>query len=99
MVVPHIGEGVHLIHLLHGQRLRRGILHHISPLIGLHQTLSGKGIGVGILNVKALRVAALVPADLLEGGKYPIVVDALQGFRLVDSPVNEGDVLHVDACV
>ena len=97
---PHIGQGVDVVHLLHGERLRGRVLDDEGvAAIGLIQALCLKGVRVGVLQSKALRIGPpprrRALADRLVVGQADGVIDVLFVSRLVDRSVNKGDVAHI----
>ena len=112
MPVPHVGQRVDVVHLLHGQRFRRRVLHdEPAVVIGLVEPPAGDGVGVLVLSPEASGVGLLCfPGDLrvllpVRGGDLREVrqaygiVDVLLDTGLVHRAVDERDVRHRDAGV
>ena len=96
---PHIGQVVDCIHFLGGQRLLRGILHHIFLAVGLSQPLGGEGVAVAVLNLKGFRILSLVGLYLLKGGQDDGGQAFIQRFGAERGAVDVGNVFCLHACV
>ena len=98
MVGAHIGKGVYIVHLLHGQRLLRRILHHIHPAgIALHQHISIDGVRIVMLNEKAVRIFFLIRLHLLIRRKPHAAVYLIRLLRLINGSRHKGDILYSNA--
>ena len=98
----HVREGIDVVHLLHGEGFGRRVLDDKGPAaVGLVQAPGLKGVCVGVLEGKALRIGPLPRlrqlADRLVIGQADGVVDVLFVSRLIDRPVDKSDVAHIQA--
>ena len=74
--------------------LRRRVLHHIDAVgVGLYQAVSGDGIHVLLLHIKAARVVELVGGKVVPAGQQVVVVDLVERARAVDGAVDIGDLI------
>ena len=94
VIRPHIGQGVHMVHLRRGQGLLGRVLHHVAALrlVGFHQPLGHEGIRVAVLGVKALGVSAAAFVQRLPGGEGQGVVHTFQGPGLVHGAPDISDI-------
>ena len=87
----HIGQGIDCVHLLGRQGLLRRVLHDKFPSIRLDQALCGVRVGVLVLEIEALGVAALALLQLVKRRQDEGTVK-VGGSRAVDRAVDEGQV-------
>ena len=98
----HVGEGIDIVHLLHGKRLRGRILYNKSPSpVSLVQALCLKGIRIGMLEGKALRISPFARrgglTDLLMVREADRIVNILLPAGLVHRPVDKGQIPHIQS--
>ena len=100
MPVACVGEFGHLVHLVGGERRRRRVLHHIDAVgVGLYQAMTGDGVHILLLHVKAARVVELVDGKVVPAGQQVVVVDLVERVGAVDGAVDIGDLIDGQACV
>lgn len=79
----------HLVHLVCGERRRRRVLHHIDAVgVGLYQAMTGDGVHVLLLHVKAACVVELVGGKVVPAGQQVVVVDLVERVGAVDGAVD-----------
>ena len=84
---------VDLVHFLRGKRLLRGILNDKFPrAVGLYEPLGAEGIGVLVLEEKALGIAPPVFLQFSVGRQPDRIHDAVRVGRAVDRSVDEGQI-------
>ena len=94
----HVWKCVDIVHLFLGQWFRRRILDHIKAVaVRLNEAFSRKWIGVAVLGVKALRIRLFIGGNLAVRRQTDFVVNRIQVFRLINSSLDEGDILCLDA--
>ena len=94
MPIACVGELGHLVHLVGGERRRRRVLHHIDAVgVGLYQAMSGDGVHILLLHVKAARVVELVGGKVVPTGQQVIVVDLVERTRAVDGAIDIGNLI------
>ena len=94
MPIACVGEFGHLVHLVGGERRRRWVLHHIDAVgVGLYQAMSGDGVHILLLHVKAARVVELVGGKVVPAGQQVVVVDLVERAGAVDGAVDIGDLI------
>ena len=100
MPIACVGEFGNLVHLIGGERRRRRVLHHIDAVgVGLYQAVSGDGIHVLLLHIKAARVVELVGGKVVPAGQQVVVVDLVERVGTVDGAVDIGDLVDGQARV
>ena len=94
MPVARVGELGDLVHLVGGERCRRRVLHHVDVVgVGLHQAMTGNGVHVLLLHVKAACVVELVGRKVVPAGQQVVVVDFVERAGTVDGAVDVGDLV------
>ena len=96
----HIREVIDVIHFLLTERLCRRVLdNEQSAVIALVEPFSIERIRVLILNAEALSVFALAVPDFLKVGKPNGVVDVVLIAGLINSTINEREILYLQSAV
>ena len=94
MPIACVGELGHLVHLVGRQRRRWRVLHHIDVVgVGLYQAVSGDGVHILLLHVKAARVVELVGGKVVPAGQQVVVVDLVERAGAVDGTVDIGNLI------
>ncbi len=94
MPIAGVGKLGHIVHLVGGERRRWRVLHHIDAVgIGLYQAMTGDGVHILLLHVKAARVVELVGGKVVPAGQQVVVVDLVERTRAVDGAVDIGDLV------
>ena len=94
MPIACVGEFGHLVHLVGGECRRRRVLHHIDAVgVGLYQAMSGDGVHILLLHVKAARVVELVGGKVVPAGQQVVVIDLVERAGAVDGAVDIGNLI------
>ena len=94
MPIAGVGELGDLVHLVGGECCRWRVLHHIDAVgIGLYQAMTGDGVHILLLHVKAARVVELVGGKVVPAGQQVVVVDLVERTRAVNGAVDIGDLI------
>ena len=97
MGAPCIRQCINIIHFFLGKWHCRRILYHIYFVrIGFHQHLSGKRIGVVILNLKALCIQLFVCFHFFVSRQIDLIIKAvfIAGFKYRSPDISNVGYIH-----
>ena len=98
MIRSHVGQGVHIVHLLHGHGLLRRVLYNIqTSVVSLDKAFCGKGIGVFVLDRKTFRIRLLVCFDFFKCRQSDRILRLIRISRLKDRAADKCDIACSDA--